>query len=177
MKRRAQKKNSNGTRWSVDEDRVVQKFYPDYDAMKRYLIKRSYYAIRNRARSLGIASARHIWTNHDVARLRRLYRQGVTSAQIKAAFPDLSHCEISSKANHVHLVRTQGEPYILGIPPLDDIRKKAKLRGWTLRKLDKIAKTRRYFQQTTRRIDWEHLAKAIKKLEGSIKIEWLADSR
>jgi len=41
---------------------------------------------------------------------------------------------------------------MLGIPPLDEIRKPAAQRGWTLRKLDKMARTGRYFQQTTRRV-------------------------
>ena len=64
---------------------------------------------------------------------------------------------------------------MLGIPPLDEVRKQAALRGWSLRKLDKAAKTGRYFQQTTRRADWDHLAKAAAVLGGEIRFEWLRD--
>jgi len=60
-------------------------------------------------------------------------------------------------------------PYMLGVPPIDIVRKQAVIRGWTWRKLDKAAKTGRYFQQTTRRVDWDHLAKAIEILGGTIE--------
>jgi hypothetical protein len=56
----------------------------------------------------------------------------------------------------------------------DIVRKQAVIRGWIWRKLDKLAKTGRYFQQTTRRVDWDHLAKAIEILGGTIEIAWLS---
>jgi hypothetical protein len=62
---------------------------------------------------------------------------------------------------------------VLDIPSLDEVRKQAALRGWTLRKLDKVAKTGRYFQQTTRRIDWKRIARAVEVLGGAIDITWL----
>jgi hypothetical protein len=77
----------------------------------------------------------------------------------------------------IRLVRARRTPYVLGIPPLDEIRKQATLRGWTLRKLDKMARTGRYFQQTTRRVDWDQLARAVKKLGGTIEIAWQSDER
>lgn len=82
--------------------------------------------------------------------------------------------QVASKARHIRLVREQREPYILGVPAIDIVRKQAVIRGWTWRKLDKFAKTGRYFQQTTRRVDWDHLAKAIKILGGTIEIAWLS---
>jgi hypothetical protein len=143
--------------------------------MQRRLVSRSYCAIRNRARKLGVAASRHIWTNHDVTKLRTLYLQGATRAEVSAAFPHLTRCQICSKAGHIRLVRTRKTPYVLGIAPLDELRKQAAHRGWSLRKLDKIAKTGRYFQQTTRRVDWDHLAKAVEKLGGRIEIRWLSE--
>jgi hypothetical protein len=143
--------------------------------MQRRLVSRSYYAIRNRARKLGVAASRHVWTNHDVAKLRTLYLQGATRAEVSAAFPHLTRCQICSKAGHIRLARARRAPYVLGIPPLDEIRKQATALGLTWRKLDKIAKTGRYFQQTTRRVDWDHLAKAVEKLGGRIEITWRSD--
>lgn len=64
---------------------------------------------------------------------------------------------------------------MLGIQAIDMVREQAAIRGWTWRKLDELAKTGRYFQQTTRRVDWGHLAKAIKILGGTIEIVWLSD--
>jgi hypothetical protein len=112
---------------------------------------------------------------HDVAKLQTLYLQGATRAEVAAAFPRLTQCQICSKAGHLRLVRARRIPYVLGIPPLDEIRKQAALRGWTLRKLDKMAKTGRYFQQTTRRVDWDQLAKAGEMLGGIIEITWLSE--
>lgn len=175
MKRRSNKGTGCGTRWSAGEDRIVRSFYPNYPEMQRRLVSRSYCAIRNRARKLGIATARHVWTNRDEAKLRRLYLQGATRAEVDAAFPLLTRCQICSKAGHIRLVRARRTPYPLGIPPLDDVRKQATALGLTWRKLDKIAKTGRYFQQTTRRVDWDHLAKAVEKLGGRIEITWRSD--
>jgi len=168
-------KFSIGKHWSAGEDRIIRTLYPDYPQMQRCLPKRSYSAIRSRARKLGVAAKRHVWTNRNVATLRTLYLQGATRADINAAFPNLTQCQICSKAAHIRLVRARRTPHALGIPPLDEVRKQAALRGWTLRKLDKAAKTGRYFQQTTRRVDWNHLAKAAKVLRGEIKITWFPD--
>jgi hypothetical protein len=66
---------------------------------------------------------------------------------------------------------------VLGISPLDGIREQAAHRGWTLRKLDKIAKTGRYCQQTTRRVDWSYLARAVEVLGGTIEIAWSPDDK
>lgn len=172
MKRRPYRGSGGGTRWSASEDRIVRKFYPDYSEMQRRLASRSYYAIRSRARKLGIAAPRHIWTNRDVTKLRTLYLQGATRAEVCAAFPHLTRCQICGKAGHIRLVRARKTPYLLDIPPLDEVRKQATALGLTWRKLDKIAKTGRYFQQTTRRVDWDHLARAVEKLSGRIEITW-----
>lgn len=170
---RRHRKFSSGMQWSAGDDRIIKTFYPSYPQMQRRLVSRSYGAIRNRTRKLNIATTRHVWTNLDVAKLRKLYLQGATRAEVAAAFPSLSQSQICSKATHIHLVRARRAPYVLGIPPLDEVRKQAALRGWTLRKLDKVAKTGRYFQQTTRQIDWSHIAKAAEVLGGTIVFIWL----
>ena len=144
--------------------------------MQRRLRLRSYYAIRTRVRTLGVVTQRHVWTNSEVTKLRALYLRGATRAEIAAAFPGYRSHQITSKARHIRLVRRQSEPYALGIPPIDTVRKQAAIRGWTWRKLDKLAKTGRYFQQTTRRVDWGHLARAIEVLGGTIDIDWLSDT-
>ncbi|HEY0256572.1 MAG TPA: hypothetical protein VGC39_03935 [Candidatus Methylacidiphilales bacterium] len=175
MNGRFRKRVSSGTRWSAHEDRIVKTLYPDYPEILRRLRTRSYYAIRSRARTLGVAAPRHIWTNRDVAKLRALYLQGATRAEVAAAFPRLSQSQVCSKAGHISLVRARRAPYTLGIPPIDTIREQAAVQRWTWRKLDTLAKTRRYFQQTTRRVDWKHLANAVEKLGGTIEIAWLPD--
>lgn len=172
MSRRFYRRVSSGKRWSVREDQTLAMLYPDYGEIQRRLKRRSYYAIRGRARTLGIVTRRHVWTHPEVKRLRTLYRRGATRAEANAAFPGLSQSQICSKARHIRLVRARRDPYKLGVVPLDAVRKQATARGLSWRKLDKIAKTGRYFQQTTRRVDWAHLARAIEKLGGTIEIAW-----
>jgi hypothetical protein len=173
--KRCPKKRFGKMRWSAREDRIVETVYPDYREMQRRMPARSYGAIRSRARKLGVATSRHVWTNQDMAKLRTLYRRGATRAEVAAAFPLLSQGQICSKAAHVRLVRVRRTPYALGVPPLDDVRRRAAAQGLTWRQLDTLAKTGRYFQQTTRRVDWQHLAHAIEMLGGTIEIIWFSD--
>jgi hypothetical protein len=166
------RRGSSGKKWSARENQLVETFYPDYQELQHRLKTRSYYAIRTRARTLGIAASRHIWTTHDIANLRSLYLRGATRSQVAEVFPHLTQSQICGKARHIRLVRTRRDPYKLDIPPLDAVRKQATVKGWSWRKLDKLARTGRYFQQTTRRVDWTHLARAIEKLGGTIEIAW-----
>ena len=175
MRRYIRKRASSGKRWSAQEDRIILILYPDYTEMQRHLRSRSYYAIRARARVLGVVIQRHVWTNSEVTKLRALYLRGATCTEVAKAFPGLRPRQITSKARHIRLVRGQREPYALGIPPIDTVREQAAIRGWTWRKLDNLAKTGRYFQQTTRRVDWGHLARAIEVLGGTIDIDWPSD--
>jgi hypothetical protein len=73
MRRYFRKRASSGKRWSEREDRIILTLYPDYAGMQRRLRLRSYYAIRNRARTLGVVTRRHVWTNSEVTKLRALY--------------------------------------------------------------------------------------------------------
>jgi hypothetical protein len=163
---------SSGKQWSARENEIVKILYPKYRKILRRLKGRSYGAVRNRARNLGIVKRRHVWTNREEALLRKLYAQGATRAEVSREFPLLTNSQVCAKARHIRLVRARKEPYRLGISPIDEVRRKAAKQGLTWRQLDKIAGTRRYFQQTTRRIDWVYLAKATEKLGGTIEITW-----
>lgn len=176
MRRYFRKRASSGKRWLSREDQIIRNLYPNYAEMQRRLRSRSYYAIRNRARALDVVTRRHVWTNSEVTKLRALYLRGATRAEVSATFPRFESHQITSKARHIRLVRGQRKPYALGVAPIDTVREEAAIQGLTFRKLDKLAKTGRYFQQTTRRIDWGHLAKAIKVLGGAIEIDWLSDT-
>lgn len=72
--------------------------------MQRRLRARSYYAIRGRARTLGVAARRHVWTNPEVKTLQALYLRGATCAQVVAAFPAQRFNEVAA----VMLRRTAG---------------------------------------------------------------------
>lgn len=172
MKARRRRRFSSRKQWSAREDGLIRTLYPDYRTLRKLLRTRSYGALRGRARTLGVAARRHVWTNRDVAKLERLYRSGATNAELALAFPILTRYQICSKARHIRLARTRREPYSLDIPPLDAIRKQASVQGLTWRRLDELARTGRYFQQTTRRLDWNRLASAVEQLSGTIEVVW-----
>lgn len=159
-------------KWSAREDRILKDVYPDYRRMQRRLPKRTYSAIRHRVRALGIAKQRHIWTVLEEKRLRKLYAHGAARVEIAAAFPHLRQQQIFSKVSHLGLTRAQGAAYLLDVPEIDSVRQQAAVQGLTLRELDRRAKTGRYFQKSTKRVNWARLAKAVERLGGRIEIRW-----
>jgi hypothetical protein len=74
--------------WTAREDALVRALYPDYVALRKALRRRTYSALRHRARTLGIAKKRHTWTTTEVSRLRKLYPKA-SCRDLLAAFPDL----------------------------------------------------------------------------------------
>jgi len=177
VRKHARRRANNGKKWSKREDAIITAFYPEYQEIAHRLKSRSYFAIRTHARQLGIVAPRHIWTNLEISKMRSLYRRGASGVEIAAAFPHLTKRQIASKARHLKLVRARGKCRHLGIPPIDAVRERAWRLGWTWRELDRRADTGRYFQQTTRQINWGHLAKAIARLGGRIEITWPIDQQ
>jgi hypothetical protein len=168
--------------WTNDEDRIVVRLYPDYRALRKTLKRRTYNALRARARSLGVAKRRHIWTTSEVSRLRRLYLNATTQETL-AAFPGMTWWQLAGKARHIGLRGRRPRFKLTGLRLVDDIRGRAYARGWSMVELDAMAGTKRYFQKAgwhsartrlgTRR-DAEHGAwlKAIKALDGQIAVTW-----
>lgn len=177
MNGRAGKRTSSRRKWAGREDAILEKFYPHYEKISRRLKTRSYHAIKSRARKLEISVSRHVWTNQEVSRIIDLYSKGKTPAEISVTFPYLTAGQIAGKAQHLNLRRARRKCYLLGIPPIDAVRERAAELGWTWRKLDRLADTGRYFQQTTRQVNWAHLAKAIAMLGGQIQITWPKDQQ
>jgi hypothetical protein len=152
---------------------AVRLLYPDYGALRRHFADRSLAAIKHRAAKLKVVAARHVWTQLEVARLRRLFAQRrPTDADLKAAFPHISLHKILNKARHVGIVRERIAPIILGVPVLDAVRQRAHDEGLCLAELDRLSGTRRYFQQSTRRVVWRHVAAAVDFLGGALAPRW-----
>lgn len=160
--------------WTAKEDATFIKLYPDYRALRRALRRRTYYALRNRARHLGVVKRRHVWTANEVRRLRNLYFLA-TTAELLAAFRGMSWHQIAGKARHIGLRGRKPKLKSTGILILDTIRTRASARGWSMVDLDSIAGTRRYFQKAgwhTSRATHGAWLKAIEVLEGDISIQW-----
>lgn len=159
--------------WSDEDDFAVRLLYPDYGALQRHFSDRSLVAIKHRAAKLNVVARRHVWTQLEVARLRRLWGQRrVSDDQLRTTFPHLTLSQILAKASHIGLVRERPQPKHLGIPVLDAVRQRAHDEGLSMAELDRLAGTRRYFQQSNRRVVWRHVATAVDFLGGSLTPRW-----
>ena len=164
-----------GAPWSEADDAILRQGYPDYIGLSRRLPHRSLAALKHRVRKLGIAQARHVWTNREVARLRQLYAQNTRDRELVSHFPGLRLVQIKSKADHLGLAVRRRTLRRLGVPPLDDLRQAAAKRGWSLVELDRQARTGRYFQSCTRRLKLKAIARAACVLGQTITIRWHDD--
>lgn len=160
--------------WTTEEDTAVRQLYPDYRALLRALKRRSYFASRHRARFLGMATRRHVWTANEVARVRKLYLT-VSTSELMAAFPDMRWHQVSGKARHIGLRGRRRKLQKTGFELLDGVRARATARGWPMVDLDVIALTGKYFQKAgwhSGRVNYGAVCKAIEVLEGRISVSW-----
>ena len=58
--------------WTASEDAVVHRLYPDYPAIISTLKTRTYYAVRVRARAIGIVKRRKPWTTREMGLLKKI---------------------------------------------------------------------------------------------------------
>src|SRR5579875_2930716 len=96
-------------RWTREDDRAFRVLYPDYNALRRRFPSRTYYALRNHAAELGIVERRHVWTQLEVARLKRMYAGPRPSDEaLMAAFPGMTSKQIKAQGTFlgIRLART-----------------------------------------------------------------------
>jgi hypothetical protein len=160
--------------WTADEDEIVKRTYPDYIGLQKILRRRTYYALRNRARFLNIVKRRHVWKNHEIIQLRRLYLRASTN-ELRSAFPNMTWHQISGKARHIGLRGRKPKLKETGYTLIDAIRTRAAARGWSMVDLDAIAGTKCFFQKAswhTSNPNHGAVLKAIAVLEGEVSIHW-----
>ena len=159
-------------KWSAMDDGLLRDIYPDYRALQRQLPDRTLSAIKHRVRALGIVSRRHVWTNVEVARLRKAYRESVADKELTILFPGLRLCQIKSKASHIGAERRKPKLALFDDPALDAIRRRSKEMHISFVELDRRAGTGRFFQKSCRRPSLKHIARAARVLQAQIRIEW-----
>ena len=163
--------------WTAEEDDAVRRLYPDYNALQRRLRSRTLSAIKQRARAISVQKRRHVWTQIEVARLKRLWSQRRASDEaLRQAFPGLTLEQIIGKARHLGLARERPAPKMLGVAILDAVRQRAHDEGMTMSDLDVVSGTNRYFRLTTRRIGWKHVAAGVRALGGRLVPSWDEDA-
>lgn len=163
--------------WTAEEDEALRRLYPDYNALQRRLSSRTLYAIKNRAALLHLRKRRHVWTQIEVTRLKRLYSQRRASdEQLREAFPGMTLDQVRCKARALGFARERPAPKVLGIAVLDAVRQRAHDEGMSLRDLDVVSGTHRYFQASLRRLVWKHVAAGVEALGGRLVPSWDEDA-
>jgi hypothetical protein len=74
--------------WTKKEDKLVRELYPDYDALQKALRRRTYFALRARARALNVVNRRHTRLGAEISLLRRMYPKAARH-ELMLAFPDV----------------------------------------------------------------------------------------
>lgn len=159
-------------RWSKVEDAIVRDVYPDYALMIRRLPERSLSALKHRASALGVVRRRHVWMQTEVRKLSELVAAGASKAELARAFSYLQPGQVSGKVRHLGLRCRKAPLARFDDPAISAVRKRAAGKGMSLRDLDRLARTGRYFQKSIRRLVLRHVARAALVLGGEVRIEW-----
>jgi hypothetical protein len=161
--------------WDDAERQVLLDCRGDYKSMCRRLKHRTYNAIRWQHAKMGLQKSKHVWSAAEVAKLRKMYPKGSVE-EISAAFPHSRWANICAQARYRGFRRENRLTYKLtGIAALDDVRRRCREIRWTMRDLDKAAKTGTYFQKAgwiRKRINHRALGRAIEALDGVIQAQW-----
>lgn len=160
--------------WTEREDDFVRSLYPDYKALRRKLRRRTYHALRARARTLDVVTRRHVWLASEVSRLRRLYPRA-SREELLAAFPDVTWEKIKAKAQHAGIRRARRKLTTTGYPLIDLIRDRAFDLKLSMVDLDAMAGTKQYFQKAgwySGNLNRKALLRAVEALGGEVSIRW-----
>ncbi|GLI23574.1 hypothetical protein XFLAVUS301_32480 [Xanthobacter flavus] len=160
--------------WTDREMALLAVIFPDYKRAVAVLQRRTYSAVKCRARSMGLTDCRHSWTGAEVSRIRRLFPTA-DKKTLTAAFPGIPLHKVYAKAGHigVHRKRRQFKP--TGIPSIDQIRGRAFQLNVSMVDLDAMAKTNCYFQKGnwhTGNIKYKAIGRATEALDGLLAVRW-----
>lgn len=159
--------------WTEAEDNVVRFLFPDYKAMEQVLRHRTYHALKSRAAGLGIVPRKHVWTNAEVSRLRKVYPTA-SHGELREAFPGMALASIKAKARHVGLHRKPLGFKRTGCLLLDQLRDRCFELNLSMIDLDGMAGTKTFFQKQQWRtgINYARLAAGVHAIGGTLKADW-----
>ena len=168
-------RGSTTSLWTAAEDRTIRLLFPDYKALEQALRHRTFWALRRRAAHLGIVQRRHVWTNQEVSRLRKLYPTASHEA-LQESFPRLSHASIKTKARDMALRRRPKGFKPTGSALLDELRERCFELKLSMVDLDDMAGTKEYFYRGTWRraksFDYARIAAGVHAIGGTLKADW-----
>ncbi|WP_117195265.1 hypothetical protein [Rhizobium terrae] len=157
--------------WTSAELGILQRLYPDLDAVARALPQRTPTAITHKARQIGLVPPLRIWSASDAQKLRKPYVAGVPIDTLSEMFPRKSKRQIWHTANSMGYRRPRRAPKITGMPLVDSIRRRAFDLHITMTELDAIVGKVQYFV-CPRHVDWGALQRAMEFLGGRPMVCW-----
>lgn len=157
--------------WTTAELEILQRLYPDLDAITQALPRRTPAAIAHKARQIGLVPPLRIWSERDAQKLRKPYVTGVPIDTLMEIFPGKSKRQIWGKANSMRYRRPRRAPKATGMPLVDCIRRRAFDLYITMTELDAIVGKARYFV-CPRYVDWRALQRAMEFLGGRPVVRW-----
>ncbi|APO67260.1 hypothetical protein IE4872_CH01618 [Rhizobium gallicum] len=161
--------------WTNSERQVLLELRGDYDAMSKRLPHRSLNALYGQCAKMRLRKSIHVWTAADISKLRKLYPRASVE-EICGALPHSTWVNIQQVARYRGFRRLRRPYKVTGIPALDDVRARCYEIGWSMRDLDKAARTGRYFSRAgwvgKKRINHRALGRAIEALDGVVQAQW-----
>lgn len=162
--------------WQEQEDQLIAQLYPDYKRITKALPHRTFSACKCRAHNLQVAKKIRMWKASEISLLRRVYSKG-TKAELLLAFPDRNWRSISYAALRHKIMRARRPYKLTGVDILDQIRARCWELHLTMEDLDRMVRGSGYFTQKIWYGDkvpmnYNLIARAVKKLFGDLKIEW-----
>ncbi len=167
--------------WSDEEVEALRVSWPDVDEAQRRLPKRNRPSIEAKALKLDLPRRKrnHLWTSTEVARVIRMWPIA-TRQELLEAFPWAIWEDLQNQMQHqrrigrttAHRPKAPFKP--TGHLPTDAVLEEARRSNLSLREVDMIAETPRYFSsgRHRRRVQWRHLGKTIEALGGEVQVDW-----
>jgi hypothetical protein len=166
----------NGRAWMPYEIEQVKRHFPNTKKLSKVLPHRTLFAVRSQAGKLGLRKKVHRWRACDLTLLRKMWRTGEPRAKLEAALPDYSWDQIKFQARAHKLRRPDKELMPSGHAVIDQIKKRARELNMSMRDLDELAHSGRYFYSAAwlnqERPNPRYVAKAIRALDGELTAFW-----
>lgn len=168
----------NGHRvWKSAERDVLREFYPDYQAIKRKLRRRSLAAIRAQCHLMGLTPKKTAWTGFDRSKLRRLFTTA-TKRELLEAFPGRTYTALQVTGYQMGLRRPRKKYVKTQHPVVDDLREACRTGGFYMPHMDEFAGTKKYFTgriQRRKKHNFRAIDRAVKALGGKLVVVWDED--
>lgn len=160
--------------WTRQEDAILRKLAPDYDAIFRCLPHRTRRAAQARCYWLNLKKGQERWLASEISLLRKIYPTAKRE-ELLSRFPNYKVQRLHDKASQLKLKRPRLWRKV-GHPLIDKIRERAVALNMTMHDVDAVAGTKGHFggqhSRLVRRANQDHIARAVEALGGRLVIEW-----